>query len=85
MFELMCSYQQPLRLATKDMGIDKLFFRDYNVEGHITRRLNDAGCENVIKVLEWALLENPAKFRIAYEVADYGDLSDLIRWYDLHR
>lgn len=63
------------------MSLDNLFFRDYNNEGHMTRRLNDAGCENVIRVLEWALLDDGRKFRIAYEVAEYGDLHHTIKWY----
>lgn len=77
-----------------------LWFQDYNSEGHLTRRLNEAGCPNVIKVLEWAYLE-PApmplhemslitlpeepKFRIAYEVADHGDLYRVVKWYEEHK
>lgn len=77
-----------------------LFFQDYNSEGHLTRRLNEAGCPNVIKVLEWAYLEpepmplhdislialpEEPKFRIAYEVADHGDLYGVIKWYKEHK
>ena len=91
---------QPIRLATKDMAMTTLFFQDYNSEGHLTRRLNEAGCRNVIKVLEWAyleplpmplhdvsLVESPQepKFRIAYEVADHGDLSTIVTWYEEHK
>lgn len=68
------------------MGFERLFFQDYNAEGNITRRLNEIGCENVLRVLEWALLENPRpRFRIAYEVAEYGDLYHLLLWYLKHR
>jgi len=75
-----------LQLATKDVEVERAWFQDYNSEGNLTRRLNEAGCENVLKVLEWALLERPTlRFRIAYEVAEYGDLSKLITWYSRHR
>lgn len=68
------------------MGFERLFFRDYNAEGNITRRLNDIGCENVLRVLEWAVLEKPKpRFRIAYEVAEHGDLDHLLLWYLQHR
>lgn len=71
-----------LQLATKDMEFEHFFFRDYNIEGNMTRRLNETGCENVLRVLEWAVLERPKpRFRIAYEVAEYGDLDDLINFY----
>lgn len=82
------------------MGMSSLWFQDYNSEGHLTRRLNEAGCPNVIRVLEWAYLE-PApmplhdmslialpeepKFRIAYEVADHGDLYRVVKWYEEHK
>ena len=77
-----------------------LWFQDYNSEGHLTRRLNEAGCPNVIKVLEWAYLEpkpspfqdmsltslpEEPKFRIAYEVADHGDLHRVVKWYHEHK
>lgn len=77
-----------------------LWFMDYNSEGHLTRRLNEAGCPNVIKVLEWAYLEpkpsawhdmsltslpEEPKFRIAYEVADHGDLHQVVKWYQEHK
>ena len=84
------------------MAMTGLFFQDYNSEGHLTRRLNQAGCPNVIKVLEWAYLEpepmplhvhdgslltlpEEPKFRIAYEVADHGDLYHLVKWYLEHK
>lgn len=64
------------------MTFEDSFFQDYNNEGNMTRRMNDAGCENVIKVYEWALLERPyPRHRIAYEVAEHGDLSGLLLWY----
>ncbi len=68
------------------MEFGNFFFRDYNNEGNMTRRLNETGCENVLRVLEWAVLEQPKpRFRIAYEVAEYGDLDDLITFYILHQ
>ncbi|KAA6414813.1 MAG: NEK kinase [Lasallia pustulata] len=81
------------------MPMTSLWFMDYNSEGHLTRRLNEAGCRNVIKVLEWAYLEpkpspwhdmsftslpEEPKFRIAYEVADHGDLQQVVKWYQEH-
>ena len=39
-------------LATKDTKTSP-FFNTYCSEAQITRRLNDVGCKNVIKVLDW--------------------------------
>ena len=70
------------------MGIAGLWFRDYNSEGQLTRRLNQTGCLNVIKVLDWAFLDpdprEEPKFRIAYELADHGDLWSVVSWYRRH-
>ena len=41
--------EQPLRVATKDSSISP-HWEDYNSEAHLTRRLNDIGCPNVISV-----------------------------------
>ena len=82
-----------LRIASKDC-LCSSFFKDYCAEGHLTRRLNDRGCKNVIHVLEWAYIKNPAyktpdgvvhytkpKNRICYEFAEHSDLFRLERWY----
>ena len=49
---------QPMKLATKDAVIGG-FFGDYCSEAQVTRRLNDVGCRNVIKVLDWGLYDFP--------------------------
>ncbi len=77
--------RQPIRLATKDMEYEESWWGDYTNEANYTRRLNDAGCENVIKALEWTIYKNPDFFRIAYEVADHGDLSNLYDFYQKHQ
>ena len=89
--------RQPLWLATKDTHVSS-FFRDYCSEAHLTRRLNDLGCKNVINVVEWKYLAEmewkevsgavswtEPKHRIAYEYAEYGDLHNLWQWYQAHR
>ena len=83
----------PLRIASKDC-LCSSFFKDYCAEGHLTRRLNDQGCKNVINVVEWAYIKKPAyksidgvvrytepKNRICYEFAEHSDLLRLERWY----
>ncbi|KZF18948.1 kinase-like protein [Xylona heveae TC161] len=83
LWELMRDEKPPLQIVTKDSMLDP-FFKDYNSEGHLTKRLNDAGCKNAVKVLEWATVGN-TKMRCAYEYADYGTLWDLIKYYTIHR
>lgn len=82
----------PLRLAVKDSSPSAIF-QDYCSEGHLTRRLNDLGCKNVINVVEWLYLENSSwknfkgeivtgpKYRICYEYAEHSDFYKLLRWY----
>ena len=76
-----------MRAAVKDAGCST-FFRDYCAEASLTKRLNLAGCKNVVQVLAWAFnpaddfkLQNEPKHVIAYEFADHGDLSQLYAWY----
>ena len=86
----------PLRLALKD-SLCLSFFRDYCSEAHLTRRLNDLNCKNVINVVEWTYIKHPTyktydgmvywtqpKHRIAYEHAQYSDLRRLEKWYKTH-
>ncbi len=61
------------------------FFKDYSAEGHLTRRLNAAGCTNVIHVYDWQALEQQRCVRIAYEFCPMGDLMDLADWYHGHK
>lgn len=71
--------EQPLRIATKDATRGDKFFADYNNEGNLVRRLNDAGCKNVIKVLDWYLINK--RFRTCFEFAEFGNLLTLEQWY----
>ena len=84
-----------IRLAAKDSECSR-FFRDYCSEAHLTRRLNDQGCKNVINVVEWMHIkeriyqtpngvthEGNPRNRICYEYAAYGDLQSLELWYEL--
>ncbi|MCJ1427407.1 hypothetical protein MMC29_005310 [Sticta canariensis] len=73
------SYGTPLRIATKDANLDDKFFVDYNSEGNLIRRLNDVGCKNVIKVLDWFLVNK--HFRTCFEFAEFGNLWRLEQWY----
>ena len=45
----MLTAEQPLRIAVRDSSIIP-HWEDYNSEAHLTRRLNDRGCPNVINV-----------------------------------
>ena len=47
-----------MKLATKDADLGG-FFGDYCSEAQVTRRLNDVGCRNVIKVLDWGSRVSP--------------------------
>lgn len=72
--------EQPLRIATKDDINGSDFFADYNSEGNLIRRLNDVGCKNVIKVLDWFLVKKQL-FRTCYEFAEFGNMWTLEQWY----
>ncbi|KAL8720292.1 MAG: hypothetical protein Q9225_002830 [Loekoesia sp. 1 TL-2023] len=77
-----------LRMAVKDSEASK-FWQDYHSEGTLIRQLNEAGCENVITILDW--LYKPASplhdafIRTCYEYADHGDLEDTLRFYRKHQ
>lgn len=86
-----------LKIATKDT-LTSSFFQDYCSEAHLTRRLNDLGCKNVINVVEWKFLKSnilllpdgtscwtKPKHRIAYEYAELRDLRYLTQWYKDHQ
>ncbi|KAI9731525.1 MAG: hypothetical protein M1834_004645 [Cirrosporium novae-zelandiae] len=70
-----------MRIVVKDARFEPNFWKDYNIEGELTRRLNDAGCLNVIKVLDWQSYPHDNKIRTLYELAEHGDLEDLCRFY----
>lgn len=67
-------------LATKDHTIAVPFYRDYNNEGNAVRRLNDAGCKNVVEILDW-VGTGPAMFRQIFEYAKFGDFHKLYAFY----
>ncbi|KAI9881556.1 MAG: hypothetical protein M1830_000120 [Pleopsidium flavum] len=72
------------RLAVKNATFDP-FFRDYSSEAHLTRRVNVAGCKNVVKVYDWAALEREQRVRIIYEFCPLGDLVRTLDFYGAHR
>lgn len=72
-----------VNIATKDHTLAIPFYRDYNNEGNAVRRLNDAGCKNVIEILDWVGI-GPAKFRQAFEYAEFGDFHDVYQFYREH-
>lgn len=72
--------QQPEYVACKDSKFDS-WFQDYCIEAHLTRRLNVAGCVNVVKVFDWLSIRSRKKNRILYEYCPHGTLYDLYRFY----
>ena len=60
------------------------WFRDYNEEALLTRRLNDAGCRNVVKVYDWTPHPELDLSRIIYEYCPYGDLDMIRNFYVVH-
>lgn len=70
-------------LAIKDHITSIHFFRDYNNEGNAVRRLNDAGCKNVIEVLDWEKIA-PAMYRQVFEYAEFGSVYDILVFYHEH-
>ena len=71
-------------LAVKNAKFDG-FFKDYSSEAHLTRRLNVAGCKNVIQVFDWAALANERRMRIIYAFYPLGDLDRTLWFYQQHR
>lgn len=51
---------------------------DYNSEGNLVRRLNDLGCKNVVKVVDWFRVGDG--FRTCFEFAEFGDLGALLQF-----
>lgn len=70
-------------LATKNHKFPIPFFRDYNNEGNAVRRLNDAGCKNVIELLDWVGSGN-AMFCQVFEYAEFGAVHDVLEFYIEH-
>ncbi|KAI9825013.1 MAG: hypothetical protein M1819_006524 [Sarea resinae] len=81
LWELKASNQPSILIAVKTARWDESWYLDYNSEGHLTKRLNDAGCENVVRVVEWALVRHTKNMRTVYEYTEYGDLHELLQWY----
>ncbi|KAL9043659.1 MAG: hypothetical protein Q9214_003161 [Letrouitia sp. 1 TL-2023] len=73
-----------MKIAVKVSDMDS-FFEDYHNEGIIVRKLNEIGCENVIKIVEWVFVQqlplSLSKFHTAYELAEFGDLLHLFAFY----
>lgn len=72
--------KQPEYVACKDCDFDK-WFKDYCAEAHLTRRVNVAGCVNVVKVFDWVSIRSSRSNRILYEYCPHGTLYDLYRFY----
>lgn len=72
------------KLATKDHKAAIPFYRDYNNEGNAVRRLNDAGCKNVIEILDWVDTDL-AMFRQIFEYAEFGDFHGIYNFYIDHK
>lgn len=72
--------QQPEHVACKDSKFDA-WFHDYCTEAHLTRRLNAAGCVNIVKVLDWISIQSKKLNRILYEYCPHGTLYDLYQFY----
>ncbi|KLJ08359.1 hypothetical protein EMPG_16205 [Blastomyces silverae] len=80
--------RDPIMFAVKDTQNDQ-FWHDYCSEGNLTRRVNAAGCPNVVKVYDWIdldpqppeLVEHSRTFRILYEYYEGGSLSNLYTHY----
>ncbi len=72
------------QLAVKNTRFDD-FFMDYSSEAHLTRRLNVAGCNNVIQVYDWAALERERRVRIIYAFYPLGDLMNTLYFYQTQR
>lgn len=72
------------QLAVKNAKFDN-FFHDYSSEAHLTRRMNVAGCKNVVQVYDWAALEREGRVRIIYAFYPLGDLSRTLHFYLEHR
>ncbi|PGH34461.1 NEK protein kinase [[Emmonsia] crescens] len=78
----------PIMFAVKDTQNDQ-YWNDYCSEGNLTRRVNDAGCPNVVKVYDWIDLDpQPAEltahlrsFRILYGYYEGGSLARLYTHY----
>ncbi|KAI9802547.1 MAG: hypothetical protein M1833_001619 [Piccolia ochrophora] len=69
------------RIAVKDMERHH-FFKDYNSEAQLTRRLNALGGSlNIVNIIDWANLAN-GKLRMALEYCEYGDLDSLLKYYE---
>jgi hypothetical protein len=67
-----------------------MWWGDYCVEGELTRRLNVAGCPNVVKVHDWVKSADPDpndreepgyRFKILYDYYDHGSLEDVPLFY----
>ncbi|KAI9681571.1 MAG: hypothetical protein M1829_000768 [Trizodia sp. TS-e1964] len=76
-------------VVVKDADEDE-FFLDYCSEAELTRRLNVAGSENVVKILDWALLPvlsqaGKRQHSIFYEYCEYGSLHNLMCNYRTNR
>lgn len=72
------------QLAVKNTKFDG-FFKDYSSEAHLTRRLNVAGCKNVIQVYDWAALDREHRVRIIYAYYPLGDIFGTLWFYQRQR
>ncbi|KZF19001.1 kinase-like protein [Xylona heveae TC161] len=71
-------------VAVKDTRFPR-WFQDYSSEAKLTHRLNEIGCPNVVKVLDWCSVDPSFNgmdlIRIVYEYYPLGSLHDLYAYY----
>lgn len=75
----MLIYEQKFKIVVKYAKYSSDFWKDYNYEGNLIRRLNDVGCQNVIKVLDWFPVLG--RYRTCFEYGEFGDVKELFYWY----
>lgn len=60
------------------------FFEDVCEEANITQMLNEHGCVNVVKIIDWKVDSEREKTRILYEYCPHGTLGAFTKYYHTH-
>lgn len=53
-------------------------------EANITQKLNEIGCVNVVKIIDWEVESDRGKFRILYEYCPHGTLGHFMKYHYTH-
>lgn len=53
-------------------------------EANITQRVNELGCVNVVKVIDWMVDSDLGKSMILYEYCPHGTLDAFTKYYYTH-